>query len=127
MEAPPVGLRADADGSLEPRPERDGGPEAGRGGNDVDVQGGGLEKFLRPLDPHAQQPLVRGRPGLFGEAAREGSWCHRGLGGQRFYAEWKVEVGERPVERRRETVVRPGRIVAYELRLPSIAVQWRDR
>ena len=92
LETPSIRLRADAHGALEPRPERDGGPEAGRCGNDVDVQGGRLEEFLRLLDPRPQQPLVRGRAGPLGEAAREGSPGHHGASGQRLHAERKVQV-----------------------------------
>src|ERR1700733_6461604 len=64
-----VGLRGDSQAPGEVAAEHQGG-EPALGGDLLDAAVGALEQFLRPVQPLAGQPLVRGGPGAGGEPRR---------------------------------------------------------
>jgi len=78
------------------------------GGDLVDALVGGLEHFLRPVDPLGEQPLQRGRAGDRVEVAGQGAHAHVRPPRQLGHAERLVEPVEYPGQQLAQVVVARG-------------------
>jgi hypothetical protein len=71
--------------------------EAALGGDLLDSAIAALKQFLRPAEPLAGQPLMRGGPGAGGEPAGERPRRHVDLGGQLSDGDRLGDMGKGPV------------------------------